>query len=210
MAPHTRSPLALGGFLAGLALVGTRGRLPQLSQVLLWVLRCGRGRCGCCNLNGFFQVGDLPRGKEWGETRKVPDPDHPCPPGLSPPPPSKPFCPGQAAQGGGGAGSGRLAPQPLTSLSICCFRPSCCSLCWLARLTCSSMPDRTTSQPKHLWELVGRRSAWEGADHRFKRKTQEDPSVLVSGTLSELEASPGHLGTACDKIPRTEGHSGWR
>lgn len=65
--PHTRSPLALGGFFAGLALVGARGRLPQLSQVLLGVLRCGRGRRGCCNLNGFLQVGDLPRGKEWGK-----------------------------------------------------------------------------------------------------------------------------------------------
>lgn len=168
--PHTRSPLALGGFFAGLALVGARGRLPQLSQVLLGVLRCGRGCRGCCNLNGFLQVGDLPRGKEWGETRKVPDPDCPCPPGLSPPPLSKPLCPGQVARARGGAGFSQLAPQLLTSLSICCFKPSCCSLCWLARLTCSSMPDRTTSQPTHLWELAGRRSAWEGVDHRFTRK----------------------------------------
>lgn len=168
--PHTRSPLALGGFFAGLALVGAWGRLPQLSQVLLGVLRCGRGRRGCCNLNGFLQVGDLPRGKEWGETRKVPDPDCPCPPGLSPPPLSKPLCPGQVARARGGAGFSQLAPQLLTSLSICCFKPSCCSLCWLARLTCSSMPDRTTSQPTHLWELAGRRSAWEGVDHRFTRK----------------------------------------
>lgn len=64
--PHTRSPLALGGFFAGLALVGARGRLPQLSQVLLGVLRRGRSCCGCCNLNGFLQVGDLPRGKGKG------------------------------------------------------------------------------------------------------------------------------------------------
>ena len=30
----------------------------------------------------------------------------------------------------------------------------------------------------------------------------------MSGTLSELEVLPGHLETACEKIPRTEGHSG--
>ena len=30
----------------------------------------------------------------------------------------------------------------------------------------------------------------------------------MSGTLSELEASPGHVETAYDKIPRTERHSG--
>lgn len=164
---------------------------------MLGILRCGCGSgCGS-NFDGFFKVGDLPGGKEGNQGRFQ---------NLAVPAQrvcllqhrSRPLCPGQPAEAVG-AGAG-LLPCLLTSLSICCFRPSCCSLCWLARLTCSSMPESTTSQPTHLHEPAGGGSA-EGCEHRLPRRTQRHPETRAARALSALEASPGHVETTSTRSP---------
>lgn len=96
---HIGSPLALWGFLAGLALVSASGWFPQLSQVLLRILRCGCGCCCCCNFNGFFKVGDLPGWKEWEITsfQKLTVPAHLV---CLLQPLFKPLCTEQLAQAG--------------------------------------------------------------------------------------------------------------
>lgn len=49
----TTSPFALGSLFAGLALVGTLSRLPEFSQMLLWIL--GRCCCSCCGRH-FYRL----------------------------------------------------------------------------------------------------------------------------------------------------------
>lgn len=53
---HHSSPFGFGSLLAGLALVGARGRFPELCEVLFWVLRCGCGSSCCCHFNCLLQI----------------------------------------------------------------------------------------------------------------------------------------------------------
>lgn len=82
-----------------------------------------------------------------------------------------PFCPGQAAQAGGGAGSGRRPPTA-TSLLICCFRPSCCSCAgWPGSpAQCLTGPPHSPNTCGNWWEV-----SMGSADHRFMRKRPRRP-----------------------------------